>query len=66
MTLAAALLAAGVSTFRRTPASGAPRGPFCMMGACHDCLVLIDGERVQACMTEVRDGLEADPAGGGA
>jgi predicted molibdopterin-dependent oxidoreductase YjgC len=55
--LAAALLAAGVTTLRRTPVSAAPRGPFCMMGACYDCLVEIDGERVQACMQVVRDGL---------
>jgi predicted molibdopterin-dependent oxidoreductase YjgC len=55
--LAAALLAAGVTALRQTPVSGAPRGPFCMMGACYDCLVEIDGERVQACMQVVREGL---------
>ena len=56
--LAAALLAAGVEVFRHTPVSGAPRAPFCMMGACFDCLVEIDGVTRQACMTQVRDGLE--------
>ena len=55
--LAAALLAAGVAVFRHTPASGAPRGPFCLMGACFDCLVEIDGVVRQACMLEVEDGL---------
>jgi len=55
--LAAALLAAGVSVFRQTPVSGAPRGPFCMMGACFDCLVEIDGVTRQACLTTVREGL---------
>ena len=55
--LAAALLVAGVTTVRRTPVSAAPRGPFCMMGACYDCRVEIDGERVQACMEVVREGL---------
>lgn len=55
--LAAALLVAGVMPFRHTPVSGAPRGPFCMMGACFDCLVEIDGMTRQACMTEVRAGL---------
>lgn len=58
--LAAALLAAGITTFRHTPASGAPRGPFCMMGACFDCLVEVDGVTRQACMMEVRDGLVLD------
>ena len=55
--LAAALLASGIETFRATPVSGAPRGPFCMMGACFDCLVEIDGVTRQACMVEVEDGL---------
>src|ERR1700742_1359800 len=57
--VAAALLAAGVSRFRATPVSGAPRGPFCMMGACFECLVEIDGRsNVQTCMTPVRDGMQ--------
>ena len=55
--LAAALLAAGVGSFRATPVSGAPRGPFCMMGACFDRLVEIDGVVQQACMIEVEPGL---------
>lgn len=55
--LAAALLAAGVVVFRHTPVSGTPRAPFCMMGACFDCLVEVDGITRQACMTEVRAGL---------
>ncbi len=56
--VAAALLATGVSATRETPVSGAPRAPFCMMGACFECLVEIDGEEnVQACMTTVRDAM---------
>ncbi|WP_255007456.1 (2Fe-2S)-binding protein [Roseovarius sp. M141] len=56
--LAGALLVAGVMPFRHTPVSGAPRGPFCMMGACFDCLVEIDGVTRQACMLQVTDGME--------
>lgn len=55
--LAAALLTAGVTVFRHTSVSGAPRAPFCMMGACFECLVEIDGVAHQACMLEVREGL---------
>ena len=55
--LAAALLAAGVDVFRHTPVSGAPRAPFCMMGACFDCLIEIDGVTRQACMLEVTEGM---------
>ncbi|MHA7777935.1 (2Fe-2S)-binding protein [Roseibium sp. M-1] len=58
--LAAELLAAGVRTFRKTPVSGAQRGPFCMMGACFDCLVKIDGITRQACMAEVTAGLKVE------
>jgi len=56
--LAGALLVTGVMPFRHTPVSGAPRGPFCMMGTCFDCLVQIDGVTVQACMMQVTEGLE--------
>lgn len=55
--LAAALLGAGVTVFRHTPVSAAPRAPFCMMGACFDCLVEIGGVVQQACMLEVTEGL---------
>ena len=56
--VAAALLAAGTVAFRVTPTSGAPRGPFCMMGVCFDCLVEIDGRpNEQACMTAVAPGM---------
>jgi D-hydroxyproline dehydrogenase subunit gamma len=56
--VAVALLAAGVTTTRSTPVSGAPRGPFCMMGVCFDCLAVVDGRaNVQTCMVPVREGL---------
>jgi len=49
-TVAAALSAAGIVTFRQTP-GGAPRGLHCGMGACFDCVVTIDGKIGQrACM----------------
>ena len=57
-TVAAALLAAGIVATRDTTVKGTPRGPFCMMGVCFDCLVEIDGvANRQACMTIVRDGM---------
>ncbi|MFX0545286.1 (2Fe-2S)-binding protein [Roseovarius sp. S1116L3] len=63
--LAAALLVAGILPFRHTPVSGAPRGPFCMMGACYDCLVQLDGRAQQACMLRVVPDMEIamPPAG---
>jgi predicted molibdopterin-dependent oxidoreductase YjgC len=57
-TVAAAMLAAGIVVARENPVTGAPRGPFCMMGACFDCLVEIDGQpNRQACMTPVAPGM---------
>jgi glycine/D-amino acid oxidase-like deaminating enzyme len=56
-TIAAALSAANIVAFRRT-ASGAPRGLHCGMGACYDCVVVVDGRIGQrACMTKVADGM---------
>ena len=57
-TVAAALLLANALPTRTTPATGAPRAPYCMMGVCFDCLVVIDGEPDrQACMVTVREGM---------
>jgi predicted molibdopterin-dependent oxidoreductase YjgC len=56
--VAATLFAAGIDACRTTPVTGAARGPFCMMGVCFDCLVVIDGRpNQQACMVPVRDGM---------
>jgi len=65
--VAVALLAAGIMATRTTPISGAPRGPYCMMGACFDCLATVDGRaNVQTCMTPVRDGMQVQTQRGAA
>jgi predicted molibdopterin-dependent oxidoreductase YjgC len=57
-TLAAALIAAGTTTFRQTP-THEPRGLFCGMGVCFECLVTVDGISDQrACMTLVQPGMK--------
>ncbi|MBL6651365.1 MAG: FAD-dependent oxidoreductase [Reyranella sp.] len=57
-TIAAALAANGVVTVRQAR-SGAPRGPFCGMGVCFDCLVTVDGRPSQrACLTKVSAGMD--------
>jgi NADPH-dependent 2,4-dienoyl-CoA reductase/sulfur reductase-like enzyme len=51
--LAAALIAHGVTAFRTTR-QGAERSVFCGMGVCQDCLVEVDGKPNQrACMTVI-------------
>ena len=57
-TVAAAMLTAGIEYARTTPISGAHRAPYCLMGACFECLVEIDGvPNQQACQTPVREGM---------
>lgn len=59
--VAAAMLAAGLIHCRTTPVSGAPRGPYCMMGVCFDCLVTIDGVgNRQACLVPVSEGMAVE------
>lgn len=60
-TVAAALLAHGINHTRTTPVTGSPRGPYCMMGVCFDCLVTIDeAGNKQACLIAVRDGMTVE------
>jgi predicted molibdopterin-dependent oxidoreductase YjgC len=57
-TIAAALIAAGILTFRQLT-DHEPRGFFCGMGVCFDCLVTVDGIPDQrACMTPVKPGMK--------
>lgn len=59
--VAAALIAAGIVATRTTPVSDSPRGPYCMMGVCFECLMVIDGVASrQACLTPVRDGMRVE------
>jgi len=59
--IAAALLAAGRRLTRWTARTGEPRGYFCGMGVCQDCLMTVDGlPNVRACMTPVREGLRVE------
>jgi predicted molibdopterin-dependent oxidoreductase YjgC len=57
-TVAAALIATGVRSWRITRRGGRPRGVFCGIGVCFDCLLTIDGRPGQrACLVPVRDGM---------
>ncbi|MCB9870705.1 MAG: (2Fe-2S)-binding protein [Planctomycetes bacterium] len=56
-TVATALLAAGVDALRRSARRGEPRGVFCDMGVCFECLVYREGQAVRACMEPVREGM---------
>jgi D-hydroxyproline dehydrogenase subunit gamma len=57
-TVAAAVLLAGRSAFRRS-VSGELRGPLCGMGICFECRVAVDGQlHVRSCQMLCREGME--------
>lgn len=56
-TVAGALLNAGVVSWRRTRKGERPRGLFCGIGNCFDCLVDVGDQRaVRACLIPLQDG----------
>ena len=61
--LATALLAHGIRALGRNPVDGTPRGLFCAMGVCQECVLVVDGTMVEACRTRVRDGMVVRRAG---
>jgi D-hydroxyproline dehydrogenase subunit gamma len=66
VSVAAALLDAGLTMFRRS-ASGDPRAPLCGMGTCFECRVTINGvAHRRACLVPVSDGMRVstEPAPG--
>lgn len=57
-TAATVLLAEGHAGTRRT-VHGEPRGVYCGMGVCFDCLVVVDGvPNTRACIVLVQDGMQ--------
>lgn len=53
----AALTAAGIRSWRTTRHQGRPRGLFCGIGVCFDCLVTVDGRpSLRACLLPARPG----------
>ena len=59
--VAAALLVHDRRALRLTSRQRLPRGLFCGMGVCFDCLVTVDGAaNVRACLTPVRDGMRIE------
>jgi D-hydroxyproline dehydrogenase subunit gamma len=58
---ASAALLSGLASTRTTPVSGAARAPYCMMGVCFECLMIIDGVGSrQACLVPVKEGMRIE------
>ena len=61
--IGAALTQAGIASWRTTRVGHRPRGLFCGIGVCYDCVVSVDGSRGErACLVPARDGLRVGPA----
>ena len=60
-TIAAVFFSNGIRIFRYTRKNKKPRGIYCGMGVCYDCLVTVDGiHNVRACVTSVKDGMRIE------
>lgn len=58
--VSAALMAAGELGLRETD-TGEPRGYFCGMGVCFECVLTIDGvPNTRSCVTWVREGMTVE------
>ena len=58
-TIAGLLIASGRTAWRTTSVAHEPRGAFCGIGVCFDCIVTVNGDRdVRACLRRAADGDE--------
>ena len=56
--IAAALHAQGVMIHRYTKKLHQPRGMFCAIGRCTDCVMVVDGRpNIRTCLTPLREGM---------
>ena len=59
--IATALIAAGKKVFHRTEKRDNPRGYFCAVGVCTDCVMIVNGQpNVRTCVTAVEDGMRVE------
>lgn len=57
--IAMALKAAGIEVHRFTAKRHEPRGIFCAIGRCTDCVMVVDGKpNVRTCMTPLAEGMD--------
>lgn len=60
-TVFSALIAGGFKRLRKSPVKKEPRGGFCGMGVCFECLVTIDGiPNLRSCMHEVKENMRIE------
>lgn len=63
--IAAALYAAGLKTHRYTKKHHEPRGIFCAIGRCTDCVMVVDGKpNIRTCVTPLKAGMKVQTQDG--
>lgn len=59
--VAAALRAAGILKHRETSRFHKPRGIFCAIGRCTDCVMVVDGKpNTRTCVTPLKQGMKVE------
>lgn len=59
--IAVALKANGVMTHRYTLKNHEPRGVFCAIGRCTDCVMIVNGKpNVRTCVTLLKEGMQVE------
>ena len=59
--IAVALRAAGVMAHRHTKKYDKPRGIFCAIGRCTDCVMVVNGKaNVRTCITSLEEGMTVE------
>ncbi|MDK2866840.1 MAG: hypothetical protein PWP51_1454 [Clostridiales bacterium] len=59
--IAIALRAAGVMVHRHTMKEDRPRGIFCAIGRCTDCVMIVDGKpNIRTCVTPLKAGMKVE------
>lgn len=59
--IAAALMNLGIRVFRTTAKRREPRGIFCAIGRCTDCMMVVDGiPNTRTCVTPVQEGMRVE------
>lgn len=59
--IAAALKAAGIEIHRYTRKKHEPRGIYCAIGRCTDCVMIVDGRpNTRTCMTMLKEGMTVE------
>ncbi len=57
--IAMALKAAGIQIHRYTSKQHEPRGIFCAIGRCTDCVIIVDGKpNIRTCVTPLKEGMK--------